>query len=153
MSNVSRSLFDDSPVHKRFMGKLYSPSAAFCTAGIRLCRVLASTVVLPSLPALLFESGCQITAERTYSSYNSNAYWVEHDAPDLEPKWHPLLPYLRHRCIARLSKVSYCDCCSSYGCCMKSLVKYKQVEGSANCLQLLGLKDRLIGGIQRSLSV
>ena len=72
---------------------------------------------------------------------------------DLGPNWHPLLLYLRHIRVSRLFKVSCCDCCSNPGCHTKSLVEYEQLEGPANCLQLLGLKDRLIGAIKRSLSV
>ena len=72
---------------------------------------------------------------------------------DLEPNWHPLLTYLRHRRVARIYKVSCCDCCSNPGCHTKSLVEYEQVEGPANCLQLLDLKNQSIGVIQRSLGV
>ena len=74
-------------------------------------------------------------------------------AHDLQPNWHPLLVYLRHRCVARLSKVSCCDCCSNHGCHTQFLVEYEKVEGPTNCLQLIDLKDQSIGAIQRSLSV
>ena len=62
-------------------------------------------------------------------------------AYDLQPNWHPLLVFLRYRRIARLCKVSCCDCCSNPRYHTKSLVSYEQVEGTANCLQLLGLND------------
>ena len=66
----------------------------------------------------------------------------------LQLSWHPVFLCLRHRRVARLSKVFCCDCCSNPGCHTKSLVEYEQVEGPANCLQLLDLKNQSIGVIQ-----
>ena len=75
MSDVSYTPFDNSPAHMRFMGhdvqswgEMYSHWAASCIVGLRLSRILASEAVLQSLPAQLFDSGCQITAVCTNSS-------------------------------------------------------------------------------------
>ena len=88
LSDVSCILFDDSPVHMHFMGhavqswgEMYSHGAVSCTVGPCLSQVLASAVLLQSLPAWLFGSGCQITAVCTSSGYNFNVYCIEVDNP------------------------------------------------------------------------
>ena len=88
MTDVSCSLFDDSPAHMHFMGhdlqswgEMYSHEAVSYTAEPCLSQVLASTVLLQSLPAQLFDAGCQITAVCTSSGYNFNVYCIEVDNP------------------------------------------------------------------------
>ena len=87
-SDVSCILFDVSLVHMHFMGhavqswgEMYSHEAVSCTVGPCLSQVLASAVLLQSLLAQLFDSGCQITAVCTSSGYNFNVYCSKVDNP------------------------------------------------------------------------
>ena len=89
-------------------GEMYSHGAAFCTVELCLSQVLASAVLLQSLPAWLFGFGCQTTAERTCISYNFNAYCIELDDPAC-PWLGALLAssdgLLKGQTVARLFKV------------------------------------------------
>ena len=86
LGDVSCILFDDSPVHMHFMGhdlqswgEMYSHGAVSCTVEPCLSQVLVSAVLLQSLPAQLFDSGCQTTAVCTSSSCNFIVDCIELD--------------------------------------------------------------------------
>ena len=129
-------------------GEMYSHGAASCTVGLRLLQVLASAVLLQSLPARLFESACQTTAVCTSSSYNCSVYCIELRDPVgwwMRALLASSVNLLKWQTAAHLECVSWYDCCSKHDWLCRFYSRVVHVEGllrACGCIGMIVLIDR-----------